>query len=258
VFHVAGNTSWYRGDGAALFRTHVDGTRAVVEAMKRAGVPRGVFTSTVSAVGLTDDPARPADETTPHNWPRGFHYPHSKRQAEEVWFGAGEPGMTMVAVNPATVLGPGDARMGIGVVFKKIQTKKFPALARGGFSACDVRDVARGHLLAFEHGQRGQRYILGGVNLSYLEALERIAQALGAAVPSRQLSPGLVRVICSVVSGIEWLGFRIDVAAAFFWCLSRYVYHSTERARRELGYAPRPFGDTLADSVAWYRRQKLL
>lgn len=256
VFHVAGNTSWFRKDAREVLSANVEGTRAVTAAMQRAGVRRGVLTSSVSGVGFTNDPARFADEETPHNWPSHFAYPRSKREAEAVAFSA--PGVEMVAVNPATIFGPGDRRMSVGVIFDKMERRNFPRLRLGGISVCDVRDVAEGHVLAFERGQPGRRYILGAANVAYGDFVDAIASALDVEAPRTAVPPWVLRALAGIANAVESLGARLDTAAAHLWCMTRFMFHTTDRAVRELGYAPRSFADTLRDSVVWYRERGLL
>jgi len=256
VFHVAGNTSWFRGDRKSVWRANVESTRAVIEAMRRARVRRGVLTSSVSAIGLTGD-TRPADETTPWNWPDSFCYPRSKRAAEELWLSQ-NGGLEMVAVNPATVFGPGDRKMTVGLIFRKLRAGRFPRIRTGGFSAVDVRDAARGHVLAFERGRPGEKYILGGANLENRTAVDLFAREVGVEPPAREIGPGILRFAYGLARVLECAGGRIDVAAAHLWCMTRHVWHSTEKAVRELGFAPRPFAETVRDSVAWYHARGLL
>lgn len=253
VFHVAGNTSWWRRDRRTVRHANVESTRAIVEAMKRTGIRRGVLTSSVSAVGITNDPARPADEATPFNWPAHFHYPQSKREAEEIAFGGG-----MCAVNPASVFGPGDAKMTVGILFRKVRDGKLPRFRTGGFSAVDVRDVADGHIAAFEKGKPGERYILAGANLENHALGDLIARQLGVPAPAKAIAPVAIRTFGAVLRGYEWCGGKAEVAAAHVWCMTRFVYHSADRAKRDLGFSPRPFDDTVRDSIAWYREKGLL
>ncbi len=257
VLHMAGDTSWFRRDAARVTQVNVGGTEAVLDAMKRAGVARGVLTSSISAIGVSEDPGRPADEDTPWNWPEGFAYPRSKRLAEERWLDPAR-GLATSSVLPATIFGPGDSRMTTGVIFRKVAARSFPRLPCGGFSGVDVRDVAVGHLLALESGRPGRRYVLGGFNVRNEELVERVAAALGVAPPKLSLSPRLVSAYERVARAVEWTGLRLDVAAGHLWCMNRYVYHSWKRAARELGFEPRSMEATLADSIAWYRKEGLL
>lgn len=214
---------------------------------------RGVLTSSVASIGITNDPGRPADEDTEFNRPERFHYPQSKREAEAIAFEAG-----MVAVNPASVFGPGDRNMTVGILFRKIRDGKLPKFACGGFSAVDVRDVADGHIRAFERGTPGRRYVLSGAHLRNDEAGDLLAAQVGVPAPNRALPAFAIRAFGAVLRGWEWMGGKAEVAAAHVWCMTRYVYHSADRARRELGFAPRSFEETVRDSVGGYGAQGLL
>ncbi len=258
VFHVAASTSWYRCDFAPVRATNVDGTRVVVEAMKKAGVRRGVLTSSVAAIGFTDDPARPADETTPFNWPEWTPYPASKRDSEALFLATAKDGLEPIAVNPPTVFGPGDARMSIGPLFVQVKGRKLPRIRRGGITTCAARDVAKGHLAAFEKGRPGERYILGGPDVTVAELGDRLAGILGVKPPWLPAPVPIARALAFGAKQIELLGVRLEAAAAHVWCATRWLYHSSDKAIRELGYAPRPLDEILGDSAAWYRQHGLL
>lgn len=252
VFHVAGNPSMCRADRKLLWQTHVGGTQAVLAAMSKSGVARGVLTSTTSAVGWTNDPYRPADETTEHNWAPHFHYAHSKLAAERMCLD-NPLGQKWVAVNPATIFGPGDHRLSVGAIFQKVLAGRFPRFRSGGFSAVDVRDVARAHLLALEKGTAGERYILTAEHLVTAEFLDRLAGLLDATPPGKAVPTGVVATLGALTSVVERLGMRPEAPANLLWCMTRYMYCSGDKAKRELGFAPRPMHETLVDSIDWYR-----
>jgi dihydroflavonol-4-reductase len=164
----------------------------------------------------------------------------------------------MISVNPATIMGPGDREMKVGEIFRKIGKGKFPRFLCGGISVCDVRDVARGHLLAFEKGRPGGRYILGAENIENGPLGDQIARAMDAPPPKKEFGPGMIGLFMRIAGGVEFFGGRLEIAAGHLWCLLRYVYHDTTKARKEPGFAPRPFEETLRDSVEWYRSHGLL
>ena len=212
---------------------------------------RGVITSSVSATGFTDDIDHPADESTPFNWPDPFHYPSSKRRAEEIFLQA--EGLETVAVLPTMVLGPGDARLGIGEMFQRIAWSQMPRLGRGGVSTCDARDVAHGHWLALEQGRPGEGYVLCGENIPYGELIDRIAEEVGVMAPRFRFPGLMVGGISRAVLLLERLGLPMPTAGGHIWCMTRTLYHSPRKAERELGYRSRPLTETLAESVEWYR-----
>lgn len=254
VFHVAASTSWYRQDYPSVLSTNVGGTKVVLEALKKAGVRRAILTSSVAAIGYTDDPARPADESTAFNWPAWTPYPVSKRDSEALWLAATADGVETIAVNPPTVFGPGDARLSVAVLFQQVKARKMPRIPRGGFTISDVRDVAKGHLAAFEKGRPGERYILGGPDVTNAEFPDRLAGILGVRPTWLRAPVAFARSLGFALKHLETVGVRAEAAAAHVWCATRWLYHSSARAARDLGYSPRPLDEILADSAAWYRQ----
>ncbi|MBI4616730.1 MAG: hypothetical protein HY720_24170 [Planctomycetes bacterium] len=164
----------------------------------------------------------------------------------------------MVAVNPPTVMGPGDARMSVGVLFREVAKRRVPRVSRGGFTVCDVRDVARGHVLAFEKGRPGERYITGGTDVRPAELMERIASSLDVEPARMRVPVFAVGMGARALRLLERLGLRASAAAAHVWLSTRWVFHSSEKARRELGYATLPLDDCLEDSIRWYREKGLV
>ncbi|RME57119.1 MAG: NAD-dependent epimerase/dehydratase family protein [Deltaproteobacteria bacterium] len=258
LFHVAGKVSFYRKDREELYRTNVEGARSIVSAARDAGVPKVVQTSSVSAIGFRRDGV-PADEETPFNWSRDFHYPWSKKLGEEAAFALATPDFHVVCVNPGVIYGPGDIHWNGGVLFKALARGRLRAIPnRGGFSVCDVDDVARGHLLAFEKGVSGRRYILAGPNLPYREVARIAAEAVGVDPPSREVPTPVVRVFQHLIDMAERLGKRPPIPALILKTSTMPLYYSSERAKRELGYETRSFEEMCRRAVAFYRERKML
>src|SRR3954454_4549325 len=225
-----------------------------VEAAAAEGLRRVVATSTISAIGVPQD-HKPADERTkyPDNW-LGLAYPDSKHEGERAALAAGERhGIEVVVVNPGYVLGvpvnrdqPGEtSTRTIGNYLRG----RLPAVVGAPMNFADVEDVARGHLLAADHGRAGERYILGGENLSWHRMIERVAELSGVRRPGVGLHPEIARV--SRVR--EAAGIKGLLPAEASDLMGRNWRFTSGKARRELGYTARPLDDTLRATIEWYQ-----
>lgn len=166
VFHVAADYRLWVRDPQEMYRSNVDGTRALLEAARRNNVRRLVYTSSVATIGFRTNGSL-ADEDSPVSVSDMIgHYKRSKFMAEQVALEAGRSGMHVVTVNPTTPVGEGDVKpTPTGRIVLDFLKRKFPAYVETGLNLVDVRECARGHVAALERGQPGHRYILGGENL---------------------------------------------------------------------------------------------
>ena len=257
VFHVAADYRLWVPDPAAMYATNVDGTRHLMQAALEAGVPRIVYTSSVATLGL--DPAGDAaDETTPVTLGDMIGpYKRSKFLAEQVVSDmVNEAGLPVVIVNPSTPLGANDIRpTPTGQLIVDAATGRMPAYVDTGLNFVHVDDVAEGHILAFETGTIGGRYILGAENLTLRDLLERLAALTGRPPPRIKLPHWAVLSVAYAMEGWARLaGGSVPRVTVDGVKLSRKrMYFSCAKARSELGYTPRPVGDALADAVAWFR-----
>jgi dihydroflavonol-4-reductase len=252
VFHLAGTTSMRSGSRDAVFELNVRGTRVVMEEALAAGVERVVHTSSVAAIG----PARArgtADESQPFRAGHlGIAYANSKHEAEVEALRLGAHGLPVVIVNPSFVLGPDDPKgTSMGLV-RRFLLGRIPVYVDGGINIVDVRDVARGHLLADEKGQVGERYILSGRNFTFDRLFADFARLSGreqlpVKLPGR---PTALAVQMMVRAGVPLPVSPEEVRSATLW----WTYRNT-KARRELGFAPRPHEETLEDAVQWQMEQ---
>jgi dihydroflavonol-4-reductase len=248
VFHVAGSTSMRAEDRDRAFTVNVTGTRNVVEEAARAGVEQVVHTSSAGALG----PAMPggtADETQSFTAGYlGIAYVNSKHEAEMEVLRAAARGLPVVVVNPTFVLGPDDPSGTSNALVKRVMLRQIPFFVDGGLNIVDVRDVATGHLLAAEKGKVGERYILGGRNFTLGRLFADIGRISGVPPPPVKVSPQLTRV---AVAAARRVGVPVPVSedelrSAEHW----WTYRST-KARKELGFKPRPHEETLEDAIAW-------
>src|SRR5271157_3059510 len=176
VFHVAADYRLWVQDPAEMYRSNVEGTRAILDAARRNGVRSVVYTSSVATVGFTRN-GSPADEDSPVSLDEMIgHYKRSKFMAEQLAVEAGRSGMRVVTVNPTTPVGEQDIKpTPTGRIVVDFLKKKFPAYVGTGLNLVDVRECARGHVAALEKGRCGERYILGGENLTLKQILDKLA-----------------------------------------------------------------------------------
>jgi dihydroflavonol-4-reductase len=254
VYHVAADYRIWVPNPAPMFRANVDGTRDLLTAALEAGAERIVYTSSVATLGLV--PGGSGDEETPSSLGDMIGpYKRSKFAAEEVVRElVRERGLPAVIVNPSTPVGPGDIKpTPTGRLIVEAARGQMPAFVDTGLNIVHVDDVAEGHLAAAEKGRIGGRYILGGENLALTEILAEVAKVVGRRPPWLRVPHG---VLYPVAIGAE-LAARVTGRDPFVTLdgvrMSRKkMYFTSEKASRELGYAPRPAREAIADAVTWF------
>ena len=259
LFHVAADYRLWIPDPERMYRTNVDGTRDLLRQAADAGVGRMVYTSSVAALGINRD-RTPADETTPVALGDMIgHYKRSKFLAEQVVRElVREQGLPIVIVNPSTPIGPRDIKpTPTGRIIVDTLRGKIPGYVDTGLNVAHVDDVAQGHLLAFNRGEPGKRYILGGENLS-------LKTILGIICNYASLTPPRLRLPHNVVYPFAWLAqnwARVSGKEPFATVDSvnmakKFMYFSSARAEQDLGYDPRPARQALEDAIDWFRNNK--
>jgi dihydroflavonol-4-reductase len=261
VFHCAAQVGVTRRATPAMVTANVDGTRVVIDAMKRGGAKRLVHCSTVAAVALSSDGA-PCTEDTPYNIDaRGMAdgYGTTKRAAEGLVLEAVKGGLDAVIANPCYMFGPYDAKPSSGKLIVDVVRGKVPGLTPGKNNFVDVRDVARGMVLVAEKGRTGERYILGGENITYAEVITRIAQLAGSKPPTWNIPRALSAPVGWFGDLFEAIGGEpliTSVTLGFGYCPD-FIF-SSEKAKRELGYTSGPIDDGIRDAIGWFRAQGML
>ncbi|MGE5476877.1 MAG: hopanoid-associated sugar epimerase [Bacteroidales bacterium] len=255
LVHVAADYRLWVPDPAAMMRTNVEGTRALMLAALDAGIRRIVHTSSVATLGgpTEDAPARLADMVGP--------YKRSKFLAEEVVRGLiAERGLPAVVVNPSTPLGPGDIRpTPTGRVVVEAASGRMPAHVDTGLNVVHVDDVALGHVLALERGRVGERYILGGDDISLADMLAVIAARVGRKAPRLRLPLAAVLPVALAAEGWGRItGREPFVTLDGVRMARRPMYFSSAKAEAELRYVHRPATAALADAVEWFRQQGMV
>ncbi len=248
VFHVAGTTSMREGSGDHVFQTNVVGTRIVMEEALRAGVERVVHTSSAGALG----PAKPngtVDEAQLFTaGGLGIPYINSKHESENEALRVAARGLDVVIVNPTFTLGPEDPKGTSNRLIRRVLLRQIPFFVDGGLNIVDVRDVAKGHLLAEKKGKPGERYILGGRNFTLRRLLSDIARIAEVPPPPIQVPVGITRA--SATAGRR-AGLPVPVSDDELVSASQWWTYRSAKAKRELGFKPRSHEDTLEDAVRW-------
>jgi len=256
VYHVAADYRLWVPDPAAMYASNVDGTRNVIEAARAAGVKRIVHTSTVGTLGIPhggagaeDTPVALADMPGP--------YKRSKFMAEQVALEAARAGAPVVIVNPSTPVGALDLKpTPTGRIIRDFLARRMPAYMDTGLNLVDVEDCARGHLLAAERGRIGEKYILGGENLTLKEMLEHLARLSGLSAPR-------VRIPYAVAFGFalgaeavaRTVTHRAPRASLTEVRMARKrMFFDSSKARRELGYGPGPVDAALERAIEFFRK----
>ena len=260
LFHVAADYRLGARDPAPLYRTNVEGTRNILNAARAAGVPRIVYTSSVATIGIPPD-GSPGNEQTPVGLENMIgHYKRSKYLAEEVVRDAARMGMSVVIVNPSTPVGPGDIKpTPTGQLVLDAASGRMPAYVDTGLNIVHVDDVAAGHLLAFERGRAGERYILGGEDMTLQAILAQIARLAGRDPPRIRLPYAAVLPVAYLAEALAKVTGRSGRITLEGVRMSRKrMFFSSGKAAGELGYRWRPPLEAFEDAVRWFRERGLL
>lgn len=256
VFHVAADYRLWVRDPNEMYKSNVEGTRAILEAARKNGVRRVVYTSSVATIGFTAD-GTPADEDSPVSLDDMIGpYKRSKFMAEQIAMEAGRSGMQVVTVNPTTPVGEQDVKpTPTGRIVVDFLKRKFPAYVETGLNLVDVRECARGHVMALEKGRSGERYILGGENLTLKQILDTLGKITGLPSPKVKLPYAFAfaaGVFGEMITGRMLHGEpRATVDTVRMG--KKMMFASSYKAERELGWKIVPVEDALRRAVEWFR-----
>ena len=259
VFHVAADYRLWVRNPEQMYRSNVDGTRGILAAALVSGVRRVVYTSSVATMGFRSN-GKPATEDSPVSLENMIGpYKRSKFMAEEIALEAARSGMDVVVVNPTTPVGERDIRpTPTGRIIVDFLKKKFPAYVDTGLNLIDVAECARGHVAALEKGRSGERYILGGENLTLKQILDKLAAITGLPSPKVRvpyavaLATGVVdQVITGYIRGREP---RATIDAVRMGRKKMFV--SSTKAERELAWKTVPVDDALRRAVEWFQTNR--
>ncbi len=256
VFHVAADYRLWIPDPQEMYRSNVEGTRSILRAAQEAGVRRIVYTSTVATMGFTAN-GRPADEESPVALADMIgHYKRSKFMAEQVALEAGRSGQDVVVVNPTAPIGEQDIKpTPTGRIVVDFLKRKFPAYVDTGMNLVDVAEVAMGHLLAAEKARPGERYILGGENLTLKQILDKLAAITGLPSPKVKI-PYAVALATGVVDTLvtgRLLRREPRVTLDAVRMGRKKMFASSAKAERELGWKVIAVDGALRRAVEWFQ-----
>jgi len=256
LFHVAADYRLWVKDPEQMYRSNVEGTRGLIEAARKQGVRRIVYTSSVATMGFSAN-GTVANEDSPVSLAEMIGpYKRSKFMAEQVAFEAAWAGVDVVVVNPTTPIGERDLKpTPTGRIVVDFLKRKFPAYVDTGLNLVDATECARGHIQAFEKGRAGERYILGGENLTLKQILDRLAEITGLPSPKVKL-PYFFALAAGVVDETvtgRILGKEPRATIDAVRMGRKKMFITSAKAERELGWRSSPVDGALQRSVDWFR-----
>jgi dihydroflavonol-4-reductase len=258
VMHVAADYRLWVRDPDTMYRANVEGTRALLRIAREEGVPRCVYTSSVATMGFRSD-GTIVDETTPVSIDDMVgHYKRSKFLAEQAAIEAARAGQSVIILNPTTPIGPGDWKpTPTGRIIVDFLNRKFPAYVDTGLNLVDVREVARTHADALERsvGWPGERYILGGENLTLKQILDKMSAITGLPSPTMKVPHSVAMIFAffdeTITGRIRGKEPRATVEAVRMG--KKMMFASSARAERELGFHIVPVYQALRSAIDWFR-----
>ena len=255
VIHVAADYRLWVPDPADMYKANVEGTRELLRLAQEAGVPRVVYTSSVATMGF-DAAGTVVDEATPVGEADMIgHYKRSKWMAEQVALEAARAGQQVIVLNPTTPIGAMDMKpTPTGRIVVDFLNKNFPAYVDTGLNLVDVREIARMHLVALERGVPGERYILGGENLTLKQILDRLAAITGLPSPKYKVPHAVAMAYAffeeTITGKLRGKEPRATVEAVRMG--KKMMFASSAKAERELGLRVLPVEDALRAAVTWF------
>jgi dihydroflavonol-4-reductase len=257
LYHAAAHYSLWTPYPEEVYAINVAGTTHLLQAALELGVEKVVYTSSVATLALPAD-GSPANETMPLPLSQALgHYKRSKVLAEQRVLALGAQGLPVVLVHPSAPVGPWDIKpTPTGKIIVDFLRRKLPAYLDTGLNLIDVRDVARGHLLAAEHGVIGERYILGHRNMSLRDILQVLAEVSGLPAPRWKIPYGIALTAGYVSTGIAWMTKQPPAVPLVGVRLARHpMYFTAQKAVRELGLPQSPIEEALRQAVQWFRER---
>ncbi len=259
VYHCGGRVgSWT--DAEEMAASHVEGTKNILSAAQQCGIQRFIHTSSVAALGIPErvvDPSKTLpimDESkswnyTADKWPYGY----AKHRAEEEVQSAAADGLETIILNPSSVFGAGDKNLASSAIVMHMARGRRAPIPPGGLNVIHVDDVIAGHLAALEYGGAGERYILGGENITFEQLLTTVAEVVGAPRPRWHIPIWVLRRLSRPA---ELLGriLGVPLRGHTFRLAGQHFYYDSRKAQRELRLpAPRPHRSAVEDAFVWYQ-----
>jgi len=255
LIHVAADYRLWVPDPAEMYKANVEGTRELLRLAREAGVRRVVYTSSVATMGFGKDASAVDEETPVSERDMIGHYKRSKWLAEQVAMEAARAGQEVVILNPTTPVGAMDVKpTPTGRIIVDFLNRKFPAYVETGLNLVDVEEIARMHLAALERGRFGERYILGGENLTLKQILDKLAAMTGLPSPRMKVPHAVAMAFAffdeTVTGKLRGKEPRATVEAVRMG--KKMMWASSAKAERELGWKVVPVDNALRKAVEWF------
>ncbi len=255
LVHVAADYRLWVPDPAEMYKANVDGTRELLRMAREVGIQRVVYTSSVATMGFTYTDTV-VDETTPVAEADMIgHYKRSKWLAEQEAVAAVRSGQHVMVLNPTTPIGPADRKpTPTGRIIVDFLNRKFPAYVDTGLNLVDVNEIARMHVVALERGTPGERYILGGENLTLKQILDRMAAISGLPSPTMKVPHAVAMAFAffdeTITGKLRGREPRATVEAVRMG--RKMMFASSAKAERELGFVVKPVDAALRSAMEWF------
>jgi dihydroflavonol-4-reductase len=256
LVHVAADYRLWVRDPQAMYAANVDGTRNLLALAREVGVTKAVYTSSVATMGFRED-GTIVDENTPVSLDDMIgHYKRSKYLAEQEAIAAAHDGQHVIVLNPTTPIGANDIKpTPTGQIVVDFLTRKFPAYVDTGLNLVDVDEVARTHVAAVERGRPGERYILGGENLSLKQILDKMSAITGLPSPTMKVPHSLAMAFAffdeTITGRLRGKEPRATVEAVRMG--KKKMFASSAKAERDLGFRIVPVYAALRSAIEWFR-----
>jgi len=257
VFHTAAIVAIWKGKKQEQEQINVVGTRNVIEAALICGIKKLIHTSSIAAIGYRTD-GQLSDENTPFNWSTKLGYKYSKYLAEVEVLKGVEKGLPAVIVNPGIIIGARDYRFHGGKLIRDVKRGIIPFYLDGGMNIVYVDDVVFGHIQAAKIGRVGERYILGGNNVTIKESFDITKEVIGGRSPKIKAPPKLVRIIAKLFDAFGSItGIQPWVSSDLVANMGINDWFSSDKAVRELGYKITPLKEAIMKTYEWYKEEGL-
>jgi len=255
LIHVAADYRLWVPDPADMYKANVEGTRELLRLAREAGVPRVVYTSSVATMGFKTDGTVVDEETPVSEADMIGHYKRSKWLAEQEAIAAARAGQHVIILNPTTPIGSHDAKpTPTGRIVVDFLNRNFPAYVDTGLNLVDVREIARTHLIAVERGRPGERYILGGENLTLKQILDRLGAMTGLPSPKHKVPHAVAMAFAffdeTITGKLRGKEPRATVEAVRMG--KKMMFANSAKAERELGFEVKPVDEAMRAAVQWF------
>lgn len=255
IVHVAADYRLWVPDPAEMYKANVDGTRELLRIAREEGVPKFIYTSSVATMGFTKTTTIVDEDTPVTEADMIGHYKRSKWLAEREAITAAKNGQHVMVLNPTTPIGPNDIKpTPTGRIIVDFLNKNFPAYVDTGLNLVDVHEVARMHVAALDHGTPGERYILGGENLTLKQILDRMSAISGLPSPSMKVPHAVAMIFAffdeTITGKLRGKEPRATVEAVRMG--KKMMFASSAKAEHDLGFKVLPIYHALREAMEWF------